>query len=82
VKHAFFNHTARLCRSRPGGGKNPLESIIIAKRAHNQAPRATDKRPEQIIQNIDGIIDDEAWTVQRRNYGKSARSGMAGFAPT
>jgi len=36
---------------------------IVAKRAHNQAPRATDKRPEQIIQNIDGIIDDEAWTV-------------------
>jgi hypothetical protein len=29
-----------------------------------QTPRATGKRLEQIIQIIDDIIDDEAWTCQ------------------
>jgi hypothetical protein len=64
--------------------RNDLLALMFSNFWRLQTPRATGKRLEQIIQIIDGIIDDEAWTchAKGRNYGKSARLSMADFAPT
>ena len=44
--------------------RNDLLALMFSNFWRLQTPRATGKRLEQIIQIIDGIIDDEAWTCQ------------------
>jgi hypothetical protein len=44
--------------------RNDLLALMFSNFWRLQTPRATGKRLEQIIQIIDDIIDDEAWTCQ------------------